>query len=253
MEGVVKRKRKHMTVAVTDAITARYWQWVIGLTQADFDAGHVITTDPGGSGVAFLMDPRDGPNGGTFPQRTNNMLGPHQSILTPLWIGLGDDKDGPNNNQLPITAEENYLLGNIQSHVKINGVDVLSNPFLNVDVCLKAGPTVTYMYHPPSQGPGTTLYQAITNFPADSFSFTMPANSYKLLHALPGDHWTAGFHPYAASVGLWAVISPSDGGLPSWSNGNTISYSTTVGSNSLGLNCLGTVHTYSTTITYTVT
>ena|SRR5215831_8715409 len=133
MEGVVKRKRKHMTVAVTDAITARYWQWVIGLTQADFDAGHVITTDPGGSGVAFLMDPRDGPNGGTSTQtaKLNSMLSPNQPILIPLWIGLADDSDGAENSQLNVTAKINYLLGNITSHVKINGANVFgSTPYL---------------------------------------------------------------------------------------------------------------------------
>lgn len=252
---------------VTDAMTANYWQWAIGLTSADFTAGHVITTDPGGSGVAFLMDPRDGPTKpavtGSFAQTVSlsaGMLSSHQPILIPLWIGCADNTDGMETSSLNVTDQIHYLLGNIKSHVKINNVDVFGlNPFLNVDVCEINLTTVTFHYNPPSETPGTTLYQATTTFPAHSFNFTVLATSHKYINQIAGmSNWTLGFHPFATSSGLWAVISPSDrpGGTSSstWSIGDKISYDTTVAANTPGLGCTGTPHTFGpVTITYTVT
>jgi len=83
----------------------------------------------------------------------------------------------------------------------------------------------------------------------------MYTTSYKYIHRGAGDNWVARFHPYATSR-LWAVIIPSDGGLASWDIGNTISYDTTVGAYTAGnphgcTNSSG-IHTYNTTVTYTV-
>ena len=247
---------------VTDTMTKYYWQWAIGLTDADFAAGHVITTDPGGSGVAFLMDPRDalGASATENVSLSAGMLSPNQPILIPLWIGLADDVDGLDNSQLNVICQINYLLGNIKSHVKINGADVLIPPlnpipFLNVDVCEINPTTVNFQYNPPTLLPGTTLNQHTNSFPTGFFNFTVLANSHKYIHRIVGvDHLTLGFHPFATISGLWAVISPSDGGLSKWSATNTISYDTTVAANTLGMGCTGTPHTYGpVTITYTVT
>ena len=83
------------------------------------------------------------------------------------------DSDGGNISQLNLIAKEKYLLGHITSRVRINGVDVLSNPLLNVDVCLVNPTTVTYTYHPPSN---TSLEHTNTT----TFTINIPANSHKL-------------------------------------------------------------------------
>jgi|SRR5215469_207091 len=245
---------------VTDTMTKYYWQWAIGLTDADFAAGHVITTDPGGSGVAFLMDPRDalGASATENVSLSAGMLSPNQPILIPLWIGLADDVDGLDNSQLNVICQINYLLGNIKSHVKINGADVLIPPlnpipFLNVDVCEINPTNVHPYYNPPTLQPGTTLYFHTNSYPSGYFNFTMLSNSHKYLHPTGGEHWTLGFHAYATTSGLWAMISPSDAGLSGWSSGNIISYDTTVAGYTRG-GCSGTPNTYGpVTITYNVT
>jgi hypothetical protein len=240
---------------VTDTMTKNYWQWAIGLTDADFGAGNVITTDPGGSGVAFLMDPRDalGVNATENVSLSAGMLSAHQPILIPLWIALADNVDGLDNSQLNVICQINHLLGNIKSHVNINGANVLSTPFLNVDVCEINPTTVNFYYNPPTLQPGTTLYQHTNSYPTGFFNFTMLSNSHKYLHPTAGESWTLGFHTYATTSGLWAVISPSDAGLSGWSSGNIISYDTTVAGYTHG-GCMGTPYTYGpVTVTYNVT
>jgi hypothetical protein len=243
-------------VAVTDAMTERYWTWLLGLKNTDFVnfTGHVITKDPGGT-VAFLMDPADVPNGGAFAQVTAGNLTPNQQVLIPLWLGSADDcvhcGNPPNNSQLNLTSKKKWELGRIISQVSINGANVLASRegFLDVDVCFNPGTNqVTDNYH----GASNTSLRHDHTVPITGGLFmnlNIPATSHKLNQGT----FVSGLHAYTTITGFWAVISPSDGGLSSWSTGNTISYSTTVGLNSIGGCSNPNPINYSATITYTVT
>jgi hypothetical protein len=241
--------------AVTDAMTASYWQWALGLTSANLmTAGGVIHTDPA-SGVAFLMDPTDA---SAFPndsnQTTVGMLSPNQQVLIPLFISIAEANTCHYCNttlpQIILTSKKNYLLGRITSQVSINGVSVspTNGGFLDVDVCLCNNTTnVTYTYHAPS-----TSAQGLQHTSSTTFSTFILSTSEKSSQGT----FVLGSHPNASSTGFWTVISRSDAGdgKTSWSNGETISYSTKVVANTIQ-GCTPPVfnNNINTTIKYTVT
>jgi hypothetical protein len=238
---------------ITDAIIERYWQWAVNLLPSDFNAGNVIKDDPA-SGLAFLLDPTDQPNGSS--QKTVGKLASTQPVLIPLFVSAADipcSFCSTTAAQINLTAERNYLLGRVQSKVSITSpgigaVTAANGGFLDVDVCGQ-----------PNPGPVTTVhnnYIGTSNtslFHASAINIT-GINISSICNKFVSQHtWCLGNKTNFTSVGFWTVIQPSDGGLTQWTNGNTISYTTIVTAIPGGI-CAPPVHPngLSTTITYTV-
>jgi hypothetical protein len=202
-------------MSLSDAIVSRYWQWEVSLTDAQIAGDNVINnSDP--SGMAFLIDPADGT---TTQQGT---VTSNQQILIPLWIAWCDDSEG-SHLSLSDTARKKYNLGHIVSTVRFtrNGASVpVAN--LDVEVC-KHGNSVTVT--PPTPTPPVILNSTAG---ANEFPLTIASTSRKHHDGAVAGIVNDGPHRYAASDGFWAVISPSDAHVSSWSTGDTISYDTTV-------------------------
>jgi hypothetical protein len=237
-------------VTITDAIIERYWQWAVTLTPSDFTAGNVITTDSA-SGLAFLLDPTDQPNGSS--QRTAGKLGSTQQVLIPLFIAAADIPCTFCNTtvaQINLTAKRNYLLGHVQSQVSITNqaVSAANGGFLNVNVCGQPTTgTVTNVQNNYIGTSNTSLYHE------SAINITPISISSNCNKKMTQTTWCVGPKTNFTSVGFWTVISPTDGGLTQWTNGNTISYNTIV--TVIGGNCANPVfpNGLSTTITYSVT